>query len=309
MIKTIRNTVLAGWLIFISSTVNAALIQAFQGTGTYGIEVAAVGIGALPSVSSAVDGTLNLSVLPAGFTVVQAYLYAHDINHFGNMTGTFNGAPLLGGTSVSAYANDSAFTTLNTFRWDVTAQIITGISNYSWSFTEVLDQFNNQGASIGMTTLALVYSHPNLQTSTATIYDGMTYVGNTHPETEILNMTGLTAGLAAINIATFQDDNSTPPSSTGEVISFNGSVIGGSLDQNLTLNGSLNQLAGVAVAGTNDLRIQTQSDEFGWTLATTLVTATVVPVPASVWLFASALVGLLGVKKHKLKIKKSHILG
>ena len=169
------------------------------------------------------------------------------------------------------------------------------MTNYSWSFAEVPDMFTNQGSNIGMATLAVIYSDPSLSTSTATIYDGMTYVGNTNPETETINMTGLSAGLSKIYTATYLDDNFTPPSSSGETIDFNGNTISsGPLDKNLALNGSLTQMTGTAVAGTNSLSITTNADEFGWTLAATL---TPVPVPGALLLFISGLAGMIGLAR------------
>ena len=76
---------------------------------------------------------------------------------------------------------------------------------------------------------------------------------------------------------------------------FNSSPVGGPLDQNLSLNGSLTQSTGTSQAGTNAMSITTNADEFGWVATTTLTT---VPVPAAVWLFGSAL-GLLGWARHK----------
>lgn len=289
-------------LTILGTPTNAALVSAFQGTGTYGLDVDAVGISAAPMVDSTLGSgsALTLSNITPTATVTRAYLYAYDINHPGTISATFNGSPLLGGTSIGAYASDAAFNTLYTYRWDVTNQIISGVTSYNWAFSEVPDQFNNQGASIGMAALAVVFSDPNLSTSTVTIHDGMTYVGNTHPETESININGLPAGSSTIYAATFLDDNLSPPQSTGETIVYNGSTIGGPLDKSLTLNGSLTPaLTGTSVAGTNTLSIKTQSDEFGWTLAATI---TPVPLPAVVWLFATGLLGLIGMARRKKSV-------
>ncbi len=292
MYKSILGTVCACAIILIPVSTLASLVQAYQGTGNYELEVAAVGFGAAPTVASTTN-TLNLSVLPGSATSVQAYLYAYDINQSGGMTASFNGTTLLGGTPIGPYASDSGFSTLYTYRWDVTSMIIPGTTNYSWSFSES----PIQGNSIAMAALAVVYSDPSLPTSTATIYDGMTYVGNTHPETETINITGLPAGSNKIFAATFLDDNNNPPGSTGETVTFNGSTIGGPLDKNLSLNGSLLQMTGTSGGTTNTpMSISTQSDEFGWTLAATLTT---VPIPPAIWLFGTGLVGLIGVARRK----------
>ena len=257
--------------------------------------MSAVGIAGAPGVSSAAAGTLNISTQASLGVPAQAYLYALDSNHPGTMTASFNGAPVPGG-AIGPYAFDSAFTTLYTWRWDVTSFITVGVTNYSWGFSEVPDMFMNQGNNISIAALVLVYLDSQLPVSTATILDGMIYVGNTHPETESINITNLPAGSNQINTLTYFDDNLTPPSSTGETIIFNGSNVGGPLDQNLTLNGSLTQSTGTSQAGTNAMSITTNADEFGWVVTTTLTT--VVPVPPAVWLFGSAL-GLLGWMKRK----------
>lgn len=291
---SIRSISAVAAYLFLLSGAQGALIQTFQQSGTYGLEVAALGLSAAPALSSVTEGTLNISTPASLGLPVQAYLYALDTNHPGTMTASFNGAPVPGG-AVGPYASDSAFATLYTWRWDVTTLIVSGITNYSWAFSEIPDQFMNQGNSIGIAALVLVYSDPNLQTSTATILDGMTYVGNPTPETESINITGLPAGSNQINTLTYFDDNNNPPGSTGETIVFNGSNVGGPLDKNLVLNGSLTQSSGISAAGTNVMSISTNTDEFGWVLTTTLTT---VPVPAAVWLFVSAL-GLLGWMRRK----------
>jgi hypothetical protein len=279
------------------SGAQAALLQTYQQTGTYGLEMSAVGIAGAPAVSSATSSTLNISTQASLGIPAQAYLYALDTNHPGTMSASFNGIPLLAGTPISPYASDSAFTTLYTFRWDVTSLITVGTTNYSWGFAESPDMFMNQGNNISLAALVLVYSDATLPTSTATIFDGMTYVGNSHPETESFNITNLPAGSNQINTLTYGDDNFLPPGTTGETIVFNGNVVGGPLDGNLSLNGSLTQLTGSSQAGTNVMSITTNTDEFGWVVTTTLTT--VVPVPPAVWLFGSAL-GLLGWMRRKV---------
>lgn len=265
--------------------VNASLVQSYVGTGNLGVEVVAVGFGGAPTVMSFTN-TLNLVNMPVTATPVRAYLYALDTNHPGTMTANFNGVPLLGGTATGPYAQDAAFNTLYTFRWDVTALIAAGVSNYSWSFGEVPDMFMNQGGSISMSVLAVVYSDPSLPTNTVALYDGMTYVGSPLPETETLSITGLPAGPTSIQLATYLDDNFSPPGSSGEVIRFNGTAVGGPLDGNLALNGSVTAFTGTAIAGVDSMSITTPLDEFGWVVS---AFQTPVPVPASFWLFATAL--------------------
>lgn len=279
--------------LFAAGPAAAALVQSFTGTGTYGLEMDAEGIAAGPAVSSMPGSTLDISVQASAGTPVQAYLYAMDVNHNGGMTATFNGQPVPGG-AVEPYAVDSGFQALMTFRWDVTTMMMPGITNYSWSFSETPDQFNSQGSSIGLVALAYVYSDAGLPLSTATIADGMTYVGNTAPETETFTFSGLPAGQTAINLLTYFDDNNNPPGDTGEVVTFNGGNVGGPLDGNLALNGSLTAMSGTAQAGSNLMSIQTNTDQFGWVVSTTL---TPVPLPPAAWLFGAALAALAGRRR------------
>ncbi len=291
---------LAGALL-LSSAAQATLTKTFQQTGTLDIEVAALGFGTAPTASSVTEGTLNISAQASLGIPVQAYLYAMDTNHPGTLAGTFNGLSLPGGViGIGPHATDAAFNTLYTWRWDVTGMIIPGVTNYGWSLNQVPDQFNQGGPGIDATALVLIYSDPTLTISTATVMDGMTYVGNTHPETESINITGLPAGQNQIHTLTYLDDNINPPSTSGESIVFNGSTVGGPLDKNLFLNASLTLSSGISAAGSNAMSISTNSDEFGWVF-TTLLTTPTVPVPAAVWLFGSAL-GVMGWLRRKATI-------
>ena len=172
-------------LLLMVSGVQAAFIQTFQQTGTLGLEMSAVGIAGAPAVSSASSGTLNISTQASLGVPTQAYLYALDANHPGTMTASFNGAPVPGGP-IGPYASDSAFTMLYTWRWDVTTLMVNGTTNYSWGFSEMQDQFGVQGNNISLAALVLVYSDATLPSATATIVDGMIYVGNTNPENRVV---------------------------------------------------------------------------------------------------------------------------
>lgn len=299
--RRVVHAAIAAFLFLTAIPSHGALTQAFQQSGTYGLEVAAVGFGSGPfAMSGGPAGTLNISAQASFGAPVKAYLYAYDVNHPGTMTGTFNGTPLLGGANIAPYASDAAFNTLYTWRWDVTNLILPGVTSYSWAFSEVPDVFMNQGGSIAMTVLALVFSDPTLPISTATIFDGMAYVGNPHFETESVTFAGIPAGTNKIYNATFLDDNISPPGSTGESISFDGSAIGGPLDTNLALNGSLTLSTGTSNAISNVMSIKTNNDEFGWTLSATLTTA-VVPLPGAAWLLPSAFGALLGFRCRRLR--------
>lgn len=294
----LRALILISSIFFSLSSTAAVLTQAFQHTGTLGMEVAALGIAAGPAVSSVSEGTLNVSTQASLGTPVKAYLYAMDANHSGTMSATFNGVPVLGGTAIGPHASDSGFSTLYTFRWDVTGLMASGVSNYSWSFSETPGI--NQGSSISLVALALIYNDPSLQTSTATLYDGMDYIGHTSNSSTV-NFTGLPAGNNTIFNLTYFDDNLTPPGSSGETITFNGNNVGGPLDANLGINGSLVQSSGVSNATNNPMTITTNSDQFGWVLSGTLTT---IPLPAAGWLFLASMT-TLGLIKQKIRLSNS----
>ena len=141
--------------------------------------------------------------------------------------------------------------------------------------------------------LAVVYSDLSLPTSTATIIDGMEYIGITNPDTKAVSFLNLPAGSNKLYAATYLDDGM----NTGETISFNGSLVGGPLDKNLSLNGSLSQMSGTSATGTNVMSITTGADQFGWGLAAALTTP--VPIPPALWLFGSGLLGLIGIARRK----------
>jgi hypothetical protein len=281
------------FIAVLSTSANAALIQAFQGTGNYGLEVTALGFGGSSTNDSITNGTLNLASYSGSAMAVQAYLYAYDSNNPGTVTGSFNGQSLLGGTAIGPNGTAAGFATLYSYRWDVTNLMVPGVTNYSWSFAEVADQFNQQGHNISMAVLAVVYSDLSLPTSTATIIDGMEYIGITNPDTKAVSFLNLPAGSNKLYAATYFDDGM----NTGETISFNGSLVGGPLDKNLSLNGSLTQMSGTSATGTNVMSITTGADQFGWGLAAALTTP--VPIPPALWLFGSGLLGLIGIARRK----------
>lgn len=278
-------TLLTLCVLLISLTAEAALnAPAFQQTGYFAIEVAADGPGAAPNLT----GTLNLAQLPGSAVPVKAFLYAMDTNHPGGVSGTFNNNPL---PQVPSYATDSAFNTLYTFRWDVTNLILPGVTSYGYQLMETPDQFMNIGGQLGVAALVVVYSDPSITSkSVATIVDGMAYVGNPHGETESINITGLPvgSGTSAIDTVTYLDDNfgTLPVNPSGEQVRFNGVSIGGPLDGNLALNGSLNNWTGATIAGLDSMSITTNDDEFGWVLTTIL---TPIPLPGALWLMVPCL--------------------
>jgi len=269
-----RVAALCAVLVLSPAITKGALIQTYTGSGTLGLEVAAVGMASTLTAS----GTLNLATFSG--TPTQAYLYAVDVNFVGplGMGATFNGNLLV---SAGVYASDTAFQTLQTFRWDVTSLMIPGVTSYSFSIVENLGVGDMPGTGVSVVALAAVYSDPTLPFSTVSIFDGMQQVGESGPETESVQFTSLPAGPTKVWTLTAFDD----AMSTGETIVYDGSTIGGPLDANLALNGSLHSLTGTSSAGPNTLSLTTTTDQFGWVLGGVVV----VPEPSMCWLIGLGL--------------------
>ncbi len=272
-------------LIAVSSA-NSSIIQSFQMSGQLGLEVAAAAGGNLHTAS----GSLTLNNVVAG--PVKAFLYATDFQSGGNpYTGTFNGAPLVAPVTSS----DTTLPGISyTHRWDVTP-FIAGPGSYSYSFTGLAPGANPNfpsGSLLSGVALAVVYNDPGASVGTlVTIMDGSQQLGEgmTISETETINFTNLVAGLTTIHSFTVFDDNA----ESGEVVSYNGSTIGGPIDQSLGLNATLLTMSATSMAGTNALSLTTDPatpnvDHMVWALAASIVNP--VPEPSA---FALAVLGLL----------------
>lgn len=254
--------------ILLPSLARAGFTQSFQQTGQLGLEVTGVG-GVNVSV---VNGTLPLSGLPPAAVVQKAYLYASQNGGGSNpLSAVFNGANL---GAVGPLASDAAFLTLYTYRWDVTNNVVPGLISFPFTVTELV--FGQGIAGVG---LVVVWQDAAEPMRTVTIVDGMKQVGEAGPETESLTFTGLPAGPTKAWTFTVYDDSA----ATGETVSYNGSAIGGPIDQNVGLDASVLQMSTTSVSGNNTMSIQTGSDHMGWMVAATAVDVPPVGVEPHTW--------------------------
>jgi hypothetical protein len=260
--------------ILLPSVAPAALTQSFQQTGNLGLEVAGAG-GVNQSV---VSGTLSVAGLPPGAIVQRAYLYASQNGNGTNpLVATFNGSNL---GAVGPLASDPAFLTLYTYRWDVTAAVVPPLTSFGFTVTETV--FGLGIAGIG---LVVVWQDPAEPMRTITILDGMKQVGESGPESESVTFSGLPPGPTKAWTFTAYDDSA----ATGETVRYNGSVVGGPLDQNVGMNASVLQMTTTSASGSNTMSIQTGGDHLAWMVAATAVDLSPVGLTPHSWANIKAL--------------------
>lgn len=246
----------------------ASLTQTFQQSGNLGLEVMAVAGGNL----STVTGSFTPTLVPGSASIVKATLYASQNGNSSGMNATFNGASL---GIVGPSASDPGMLTLYTYQWDVTLFTAPPIGPWNFSVWEPLPG----GLGIAGVALAVVWSDPGEPTRTVTIIDGMQQVGESGPETETVIFTGMPAGSTGVWVFTVYDDST----ASGETVSYNGSTIGGPIDQFLGMNASLLQMTATSVTGSDTLSITTGMDAMGWMIGATAVKHTIVPVERRSW--------------------------
>ena len=269
-------------LLLTPLVVNGALIQSYQQTGNIGLEM----VGSAAGNFGLVTGSLTVSPAVIG-PVQKAYLYANDWNNNGvSLDLSLNAVPV--GTA-SPFASDVTLSfTLFAYRWDVTSQIIgPGVYNYTIGQT-------NTGNQIAGVALAVVYVDPSAPQTTVTIIDGAKQLGeNGVTETESASFTGLPAGATTLYTFTVSDDNA----DSGEDVKYNGSSVGGPIDQGLGMNATLLTMSATSLPGTNSVSITTGTpagtDHFGW-----IVAATDVPEPATLALLAFG--GVVMIRRRRM---------
>lgn len=249
-----------------ASPVAAGFAQTYQQTGNLHLEIAGtagLGFNAM--------GTLTLATPPMGL-IKKAYLYATQTNNTTGMSATFGGAPV---GNVGPYASEALLLTLQTFRWDVTANIIPGVGSYSFA---MLDGLGFPVAVAGVALVVVWDDAINEPIRTVTIVDGVKQVGENGAETESMTFMNLPAGNTSAWIFTTDDD-----AASGETVSYNGSSIGGPIDGNLGLNATILQMSTTSVSGSNTLSISTVSDHLTWVLGATAVDQPAVPAQKTTW--------------------------
>jgi hypothetical protein len=223
----------------------ASISTSYSASGNVAAEVQ----GIAASGGAGIAGSITLSGIPAGASVLQAYLYSHSYFNGGAASATFDGNNL---GSTAPLASDQSFFT---YRWDVTS-LLSGNGTFSVSATNG----DNYGAA-----LAVAYSHPSLPSGEVFFNDG---AFDFNPPNE-LNSTTFNASIAGTGtITNFTGaDNNGGFGETGEVISFNAASVGGPLDANLGPFTSLDVDPVTALAGVNTASILSPSDQFGWSLS------------------------------------------
>jgi hypothetical protein len=273
-----KNLVTICVLILVSAQTGfAALTSSLSIDGHVGAELAAYAT----TSSGSPSGSMTLSNIPSGATIVSATLYAHN---WASVTpsATFAGTSL---GATSAFASDTTgpgpVGHLEAYKWDVTS-LITGNGTYSASATGLS---NSYGLA-----LAVVYSDPTLPLQRVVINEGALQLSDASytPDTDTTTFSGFGAGSGNLWIYTEADNDST--GQTGEQILFNGSVIGGPIDYNIGQFASLFNIPVTTLAGTNTAQIYSPADHFGWHLA--VVQGQVIPAPGAI-LLGSIGVGLV----------------
>lgn len=246
----------------------AALTNTFQQSGNIGIEVAADSGGNTPLTS----GTLTISTIPPGAIILRATVHASEVNNPSGLNLTFAGNSVgpLGGP-----ASDAAFITMYEYSWNVAPYVIGAPNSYSFSVGQLFPASNQ----IAVVALVVVWRHPNEPNRTIAIFDGMKQVGENGPETESVVFGSLPAGATTAWVVTSGDDNA----ASGETVSYNGSTIGGPLDEGLGMSGSLLQMSTTSMSGNNTMAITTGADKMGWMIAAVSVTPAPTPTRPTSW--------------------------
>lgn len=260
------------FLFSMTGMASAALNTAFTMDGNIGAEVAA-----FPAAGVDSSGTLNLSTIPAGASIIKATLYAN--NYFDSTvtpSAIFAGNPL---GATAAFATDLGF---SAFQWDVSG-LVAGNGSYNASYAGTS---NSYGLA-----LVVVFGDPSLPLSRVTINDGAIDLPISAGSTSF----NASAGPGTLWIHTLADNNG-GFNQSGEQIVFNGNVVGGPIDANLGAFASLFQLPVTTVNGVNTATILDPLDNFGWDLTVLTSAASPAPVPASLLLLGSGLLGLVGLR-------------
>ncbi len=239
-----------------------------------------------PGVSQA-QGSLQVAGIPTGATIKAAYLYTSDWFSTAPLQATF-GSQSLGSSDPAS--TDGQF---SNYRWDVTSAI-TGNGSYDFDLTG--------GTQIYSVALAIVYSEPGMPDRVVTLTDFSHEVGapadhavagaDPNPSVSLEAMYG---GLGTLWLLTNADDSA----STGEGIYFNTNQVGGPVDSNLGLYGSLFRLPVNVQAGTNVVSMTSNGDWYGWSLAILDAPSSVVPEPASILLTMTGLGALLLCRRRR----------
>ena len=179
-----------GFLLFGNSSTAFATLTTFQAfSGNVGVSVDGGG-----SVSSTLPNGINAEV-PAGSTVVAAYLYTSTFDGFAGAGGTLNGTTV---NYTALPANASSDVPLQAGRADVTSIVAAQVNpsgnlavggTYNFAVTET------STASQDGEVLVVVYSNPTIPTSSVGILDG---AASSTGDTSSINFASSPAGTTVL---------------------------------------------------------------------------------------------------------------
>jgi hypothetical protein len=232
-------------------TVDHPLTTSFMLRGRIGVTAAGIPYDAAANPS----GAFNVSGVPAGSRIVKALLYLTDWD-----TGASAGA-IFAGRSVGPSAPLATEPvgdghTLGTYRFDVTS-VVTGNGVYEYASSGIALTYGSA--------LVVVYKNGSLARNKILINDGAEIMCCGMTSSTLYSGPGRSASGGLI-IFTAADDNIGLHES-GEIISLNGTAVGGPIDANLGPYASLFDLAAPGIKLTNTVSISTDGDWFGWHLA------------------------------------------
>lgn len=259
-----------------AGAVLAASGSAFAGltnTANYFGNVGATMSGrAYANVTAATD-SVGIGGIPAGATIKSAFVHANS--WFTPVTPDFTFAGHnFGATAFNDFAPYSGGD-LYDYRWDVTPYV-TGNGLYNFDISGCSQLYG--------VALTVVYEDASLPLGSVHIYEGAEHVGEGHTTDSLtLHFLNAAAGPANFYLFTEADDTNT----TGENIIFNGTNVGGPVDDNLGPFASLFHVP-VTNNGIDELcTINTFGDWFGMHVG---ILSTNIPTPG-----ALSLLGLGGV--------------
>jgi len=247
--------VAAGFAIAASAQAQLSSVQSY--TGNYGIEVRAFS----NTGTSSANNSLTFTDIPAGSTIVDAFVYTNSWFGANTPSASINGNSI---GSASSFANQGG---AYAYKWNAPS-LISGNGTYTLDL--------NGANQIYFGAIAVVFSHPSLTSGTTVINDGVAVLGGGFGTTNTTTFSGLAAGPSRLQLIT-QADNA--QGETNEVIKWNGAAIGGPIDANLGPYASLFDFAVNAQAGNNTVTVESPSDYFGWHLA--VVSNGLVPTPGT----------------------------